>query len=157
MTKKFHPDDPAPITPALDFTLRLARAQAVMVKRLDAVLGGHYGISFSDFMLLYYLDRAPGGRLRRVDLAERQGLTASGVTRTLLPLEKIGLVERQQDPRDARVAYAAITDTGRELLNNAVVVAEQISKDLLRNCPAAHFDELSTALGLIAGMNATNS
>ena len=107
--------------------------------------------------LMHYLNRAPGGRLRRVDLAERQGLTASGVTRTLLPLEKIGLVERQHDPRDARVAYAAITATGRELLNNAVVVAEQISKDLLRNCPQERFAELSEALGLIAGMNASNS
>lgn len=108
-------------------------------------------------MLLHYLSRAPGGRLRRVDLAERQGLTASGVTRTLLPLEKIGLVERQQDPRDARVAYAAITPTGRELLDNAVVVAEQISRDLLRSCPPAQLSEMSTALGLIAGMNASNS
>src|SRR5471032_1415468 len=157
MTKKFHPDDPAPITPALDFTLRLARAQAAVQRRLDASLGGHYGISFSDFMLLYYLDRAPGGRLRRVDLAERQGLTASGVTRTLLPLEKIGLVERQQDPRDARVGYAAITASGQELLTNAIVVAEQISKELLRNCPADQFESLSHALGLIAGMHASNS
>ncbi|WP_432383313.1 MarR family winged helix-turn-helix transcriptional regulator [Duganella sp. P38] len=145
------------ITPSLEFTLRLARAQATLVRRLDQVLGGYHGISFSDFMLLHYLGRAPGGRLRRVDLAERQGLTASGVTRSLLPLEKIGLVERQQDPRDARVAYAAITDTGRELLNNAVTVANQISKDLLRNCPQGQFDELSNALALIAGMNASNS
>lgn len=145
------------INPSLEFTLRLARAQATLVRRLDQVLGGYHGISFSDFMLLHYLGRAPGGRLRRVDLAERQGLTASGVTRSLLPLEKIGLVERQQDPRDARVAYAAITDTGRELLTNAVTVANQISKDLLRNCPAAQFDDLSNALALIAGMNASNS
>ena len=148
---------PAAVSPSLEFALRLARAQATLVRRLDQVLGGYHGISFGDFMLLHYLNRAPGGRLRRVDLAERQGLTASGVTRTLLPLEKIGLVERQQDPRDARVAYAAITATGRELLNNAVVVAEQISKDLLRNCPQERFAELSAALGLIAGMNASNS
>lgn len=147
----------APVSASLDFVLRLARAQATLVRRLDQVLGGYHGISFSDFMLLHYLGRAPGGRLRRVDLAERQGLTASGVTRSLLPLEKIGLVERQQDPRDARVAYAAITDTGRELLNNAVTVADQISKDLLRSCPASQFDDLSNALALIAGMNASNS
>ncbi|MRW92804.1 MarR family transcriptional regulator [Duganella sp. FT80W] len=145
------------MSPSLEFTLRLARAQATLVRRLDQVLGGYHGISFSDFMLLHYLHRSPGGRLRRVDLAERQGLTASGVTRTLLPLEKIGLVERQQDPRDARVAYAAITDTGRELLTNATTVAEQISKDLLRSCPPAVFDDMSNALALIAGMNASNS
>ncbi|MGV7211336.1 MarR family winged helix-turn-helix transcriptional regulator [Oxalobacteraceae bacterium A2-2] len=143
--------------PSLEFTLRLARAQATLVRRLDQVLGGYHGISFNDFMLLYYLNRAPGGRLRRVDLAERLALTASGVTRSLLPLEKIGLVERQQDPRDARVGYAAITATGQELLLNALTVADQISKDLLRSCPPAQFDALSQALGLIAGMNAANS
>jgi hypothetical protein len=47
---------------------------------------------------------------------------------------KIGLVERQQDPRDARVAYAALTGAGREMVGNAVTVAEQISKDC---CAAA--------------------
>src|SRR5476649_421296 len=128
-------DDTPAISPSLEFALRLARAQAALVRRLDQVLGGYHGISFGDFMLLHYLNRAPGGRLRRVDLAERQGLTASGVTRTLLPLEKIGLVERQQDPRDARVGYAAITPTGQEMLNNAMVTAQKISGDLLRGCP----------------------
>jgi predicted transcriptional regulator len=102
-TKDDHGPD-TPISASLEFTLRLARAQATLVRRLDQVLGGYHGISFNDFMLLHYLNRAPGGRLRRVDLAERLALTASGVTRSLLPLEKIGLVERQQDPRDARVA-----------------------------------------------------
>jgi len=145
------------VTPSLEFTLRLARAQATLVRRLDQVLGGYHGISFNDFMLLHYLNRAPAGRLRRVDLAERQGLTASGVTRTLLPLEKIGLVERQQDPRDARVAYAAITETGRELLINATTVANQISRDLLRSCPPAQLGTMSNALALIAGMDAANS
>ena len=150
-------DQDTPISASLEFTLRLARAQATLVRRLDQVLGGYHGISFNDFMLLHYLNRAPGGRLRRVDLAERLALTASGVTRSLLPLEKIGLVERQQDPRDARVAYAALTGAGREMVGNAVTVAEQISKDLLRSCPPALFDDLSNALGLIAGMHAANS
>jgi len=150
-------DQDTPISASLEFTLRLARAQATLVRRLDQVLGGYHGISFNDFMLLHYLNRAPGARLRRVDLAERLALTASGVTRSLLPLEKIGLVERQQDPRDARVAYAALTGAGREMVGNAVTVAEQISKDLLRSCPPAQFDDLSNALGLIAGMHAANS
>jgi DNA-binding MarR family transcriptional regulator len=150
-------DQETPISASLEFTLRLARAQATLLRRLDQVLGGYHGISFNDFQLLHYLNRAPGGRLRRVELAERLALTASGVTRSLLPLEKIGLVERQHDPRDARVAYAALTDTGRELLINATTVADQISKDLLRSCPPAQFDNVSTALGLIAGMNSANS
>lgn len=156
MTEQNNDIPPAADTgPSLEFALKLARAQAVMVRRLDAVLGGYHGISFSDFMLLHNLSSAPGARLRRVDLADRQGLTASGVTRTLLPLEKIGLVERQQDPRDARVAYAAITPTGLELLNNAIVVAQQISKELLRNCPPDQLSATTAMLGQIAGMDST--
>lgn len=140
------------ISAELALTLSLARAQATMVRRLDQVLGAYHGISFSDFMLLNSLARAPGGRMRRVDLAERQGLTASGVTRTLLPLEKIGLIERQQDPRDARVAYAAISASGRELLANATPAAEQTSKDLLRNCPSKQYPDLTAALAIISGL-----
>ncbi|MES2263179.1 MAG: MarR family transcriptional regulator [Pseudomonadota bacterium] len=142
---------------ALAFCLRLARAHATMVRRLDAALGGHFGIGFSDFMLLQHLAKAPGGRLRRVDLAERQGLTASGVTRTLLPLEKTGLVARQPDPRDARVGYAVITPTGHELLDNALVTAREVSTELLQNSAPDQLDALAAVLGSVAGMNLTNS
>jgi DNA-binding MarR family transcriptional regulator len=157
MSKHTNNTPPPAIGAALDFTLRLARAQAVMLRRLDATLGGHHGISFSDFMLLLYLNRAPGGRLRRVDLAERQGLTASGVTRTLLPLEKIGLINREADPRDARVGFAAITRTGQQMLNNALVTAQQTCAELLRNCPADQLEALSAALGQVAGVPFTTT
>lgn len=136
---------------ALDFCLRLARAQAAVVRRLDAALGGHFGISFGDFQLLLHLARAPGGRLRRVDLADRQGLTASGVTRSLLPLEKTGLVGRQPDPRDARVGYAVITPAGHTVLDNAMTTAREVSNELLRHAPPDQLQALASVLGLVAG------
>ena len=65
--------DHPPLSPdggnALDFCLRLARAQALIVRRFDSILGNLHGLSFSDYQLLYHLQRAPGGRLRRIDLA----------------------------------------------------------------------------------------
>jgi len=136
---------------ALDFCLRLARANAAIVRRLDTVLGGHHGLSFSDFMLLQHLARAPGGRLRRVDLAERQGLTASGVTRTLLPLEKTGWVARQADERDARVGYAVITPAGHVLLDNATLTAREACDELLRHSQPDQLDALSAVLGNLIG------
>ncbi|MEC5159205.1 MULTISPECIES: MarR family winged helix-turn-helix transcriptional regulator [unclassified Janthinobacterium] len=142
---------------ALDFCLRLARAQAVLVRRLDNTLGNLHGISFSDFQLLYHLNRAPGARLRRVDVAERLALTASGVTRALLPLEKIGLVSRQPDPRDARVGYAAITEAGQTLLQHAVTTAHMISQELLKDTAPEQLDVLAAILGQIAGMNLANT
>src|SRR5450830_2119538 len=146
-----------PTAPSTDFILRLASVHASFIRRFDAALGEHFGISFGDYQVLNHLARAESGRLRRVDLAERQGLTASGVTRTLLPLEKIGLVSRQPDPRDARVGYAAITPTGQEMLNNAMVTAQQISGDLLRGCPPDHVAAMSALLGQLAGMNSSNT
>jgi DNA-binding MarR family transcriptional regulator len=130
-----------------EFCLRLSRAWATLSRRLDSALGSHHGISFSDYQLLLQLQRAPGGRLRRVDLAEGLGLTASGVTRSLLPLEKIGLVSRQSDPRDARVGYALITPTGDELVTNATVVVDNVSRMAL-GAPAR--DQIEATSGLLA-------
>ncbi|MER7958165.1 MarR family transcriptional regulator [Streptomyces sp. NPDC096030] len=114
----------------LDAVLRIARAHAALTKRLDGALGGLHGVSLSDFTALLHLRQAPGGRMRRVDLAEALGLTASGVTRGLAPLERIGLVMRETDARDARVAFAALTETGRERLADMLATAEQAAAEI---------------------------
>jgi len=153
------PTAATPSTPSdsLDFCLRLTRAYATVTRRLDTALSSVHGLSFGDFMILYYLGRAPGARLRRVDLAERLGLTASGVTRSLLPLEKLGLVARQPDPRDARVGYAQITETGQQLLQYALASVEPIAQEATRMVPAGDLGALSALLGQLAGINLSNT
>lgn len=141
----------------LEFCIRLSRAYAAMTRRLDNVLSGLHGLSFADFMILYYLERAPNGKLRRVDLAERLGLTASGVTRSLLPLEKIGLVTRQIDPRDARVGYASLTESGYELLGFALASVRTVAQDATDLAAPEQIEAASLLLGRLAGMNASNS
>lgn len=136
---------------ALDFCLRLARAQALIVRRFDSILGNLHGLSFGDYQLLYHLQRAPGARLRRIDLAERLALTASGITRSLMPLEKIGLVARQADARDARVGYAVITEAGQALLIHADATAQALGQELLQDAPAEQLGALSAVLGKLAG------
>lgn len=142
---------------AMDFCLRLARANAVLIRRFDTSLGGHHGISFADFQILNHLAQAPEGKLRRVDLAERVGLSASGVTRALLPLEKIGLVTRQSDPRDARVGLALITEAGRELATNAADVVTVISREVTRSAPPSQLAGMAAMLGTMAGIHAENA
>ncbi|MEU7300339.1 MarR family transcriptional regulator [Streptomyces sp. NPDC007206] len=114
----------------LDAALRLVRAQAALVRRFDSRLSGLHGVSLADFTLLLRLSQAPGGRMRRVDLAEALGMTASGVTRGLAPLERIGLVTREPDARDARVAYASLTATGRRRLREMVATAEETASEI---------------------------
>ncbi|QCX74535.1 transcriptional regulator SlyA [Streptomyces sp. YIM 121038] len=141
------------MTDALDASLRLVRAQTALVKRFDAALGGLHGVSLADFTMLLRLGQAPGDRMRRVDLAEALGLTASGVTRGLAPLERIGLVTREANARDARVAYAALTDTGRERLAEMLATAERVAADVF--APPAWATEdvasLSAALTRLGG------
>jgi DNA-binding MarR family transcriptional regulator len=141
----------------LEFCIKLSRAYAAVTRRLDNVLSGLHGLSFADFMILYYLERAPGTRLRRVDLAERLGLTASGVTRSLLPLEKIGLVSREPDPRDARVGYATLTDSGRQLLGYAVISVQNVAQETTELTPTEQIESTSALLARLAGMNSLNS
>lgn len=118
---------------SLDFCLSLLRASATVSRKLDGRLGSLHGISFADFALLRQLAEAPEMRMRRVDLAEALGLTASAVTRALIPLEKIGLVSRQTDKRDARVGYATLSAAGRRLLASAVETAEETTQEILRD------------------------
>jgi DNA-binding MarR family transcriptional regulator len=151
-----HSSPPPDGASALDFCLRLARAQAVLVRRFDSILGNLHGLSFSDYQLLYHLQRAPGARLRRIDLAERLALTASGITRSLMPLEKIGLVARQADARDARVGYAAITEAGQALLVHADATAQALGQELLDNASAEQLAPLSMLLAGIASKQPSN-
>src|SRR5262245_40548709 len=116
---------------SLRLCLDLARAWSILVRRLDGRLGSLHGLSFGDFAMLLQLGEAPEGRLRRVDLADRLGLTPSAVTRALIPLEKIGLVKREHDRNDARVGYALLTKNGERLLKEALESAEQACDDVL--------------------------
>ena len=148
--------EPAPATPSLEFCFRLNRAYATLSRRLDIALGTYHGLSFADFMTLSSLSRAPGGRLRRIDLAEKLGLTASGITRALIPLEKIGLVKRQSDARDARVGYAAITPAGGRLLANATATAEQVSEEAVQAVTGKQLETSSAVLAQLAGIAIAN-
>ncbi|WP_330460215.1 MarR family transcriptional regulator [Streptomyces sp. NBC_00820] len=142
------------MTDALDASLRLIRAQATLVRRFDARLGGLHGVSLADFTLLLRLGQAPGSRMRRVDLAEALGLTASGVTRALAPLERIGLVSREPDARDARVAYASLTGTGRRLLAEMRGTAEETAAELFA-APGWNAQDVGQLSGLLTRLGGT--
>jgi DNA-binding MarR family transcriptional regulator len=115
--------------------LGLSRADAWLRKRIEPSLPG---IGYTDFIILAELDSVVGGRLRPVDLANRLQLTPSGVTRAILPLAKIGLVERSSHERDARASYVAITKAGRTKLGEAMdgvdrIVGETLASSVTRN------------------------
>jgi len=97
----------------------LLRAHAVTTQRLNAQLLADHGLTLNDFEVLLRLGWASDRRMRRVDLAQQVLLTASGITRLLDGLERVGLVERASCDSDRRVVYAVLTDAGLARLKEA--------------------------------------
>ena len=50
-----------------------------------------------------------------------------------MPMEKTGLVARQSDPRDARLAYVALTEAGLTLVGEVRKTLERRSAELFRD------------------------
>jgi DNA-binding MarR family transcriptional regulator len=115
--------------------LAFASAWNRLERRLDHSLGAIRGISLGEYRLLRALGDAPGAQASRVDLAEAVGLTPSGVTRALRPMEKLGIVSTVRSKRDARLAIAALTPAGRQVLEDASGVVDDTMKTLLRRTP----------------------
>jgi DNA-binding MarR family transcriptional regulator len=115
----------------LSLVLDLALARTVVVRGLDSTLGAHHGLGLSDLALLLELQGAPQGRMRRVELAGRLGVTTSGVARQLGQLERRKIVTRESNPADARLALAVLTEAGEKLLSEALATAEEDAEAVL--------------------------
>src|SRR5881392_3749803 len=103
----------------LDAWRGFLRAHATLVSELDEELTERHGLPLSSYDVLVQLDEAPDGRLRMSHLADAVLLSRSGLSRLVTRLEKQGLLERLECENDARGAFAAITDAGREKLTEA--------------------------------------
>jgi DNA-binding MarR family transcriptional regulator len=105
--------------PGVDAWVGFLRAHAALTRALNGDLVNIHGLTLNDYEVLLHLARAEDHQLRRVDLAERLVLTASGITRLLDGLERAGYVRKGQCSSDARVTYAVLTDNGFEKLKEA--------------------------------------
>ena len=104
---------------AVDLFVGLVRGHAAVTRAMNSQLVADHGLTINQYEALLHLARAEGRRMRRVDLAERLVLTASGVTRMLDGLEQAGYVDRDACAADRRVTYAVLTDAGRDKLRAA--------------------------------------
>jgi len=123
------------ITQEQSLALTFASAWSRLERRLDSSLGAIRGISLAEYRLLQALGGAPNAQASRVDLAQAVGLTPSGVTRALRPMEKLGIVSTVKSKRDARLAIAALTPAGRELLSDAAGVVDDAMTAILKRSP----------------------
>lgn len=122
---------------------------ASITKQIDNSLGMLHGIGFTEYMVLNQLMEAPKKHLRRIDVAESIGRTASGITRMLIPMEKIGLIEKEINPRDARVSLVKITSIGENKYEEATTTLNETSERLLKNLDQKQLTEFIKLLSLI--------
>src|SRR3954447_3333410 len=103
----------------LDAWRGFLRTYTTPMRELDDDLTERHGLPISSYDVLVQLDEAPDGMLRMSHLADAVLLSRSGLSRLVTRLETQGLLERLECENDARGAFAAITDAGREKLGEA--------------------------------------
>jgi len=134
--------------------LRLFRAHASLEEQFSNGLGSIHGLSLKDTLLLMHVAHAEGGRLSRIELARRLSVSPSTVTRTTAPLEKLGLLGRESNDRDARYAYVVLTKAGRRAVADAEATLARLSANVFsERWSASEVKSLAALLGwLTAGL-----
>jgi len=100
-------------------------------RELNNGLSYIHGIGLAEYMVLDRLIAAQTHTLSRIDLANSVGRTASAITKTLAPMEKIGLVEKEVGARDARVSLVKLTAAGERIFGEASNSLEQSANRLM--------------------------
>ncbi len=116
------------ITKELDLFLNISKIQPIIARKFESRLGG---LGYNEFVILYYLGQSTDEKMRRVDLANKLGLTPSGITRLLLPMEKVGYIKRGFDDNDARVSYVMLAPGGKQRLNDRLEDVEILTKEIM--------------------------
>src|ERR1700740_897996 len=96
----------------------IMRAQQILLAGLDALLRP-YGLTFARYEALVLLAFSRRGALPLRVIGERLMVHPTSVTNTVDRLERDGLVRRRPNPADGRGVLAAITDRGREVVEQA--------------------------------------
>ena len=133
--------------------LRLLQTNALLEARLAGEFSSVHGLAVKEVFLLMQLEQAPLNRLPRVELAKRLHVSASTVTRMAAPMEKIGLVARESNERDARLAFVVLTPTGKKrIAETRATLSKQAAAVFRDRWSEEEVTQLSDLIGrLIAG------
>jgi DNA-binding MarR family transcriptional regulator len=120
---------------------RIAIAEALYRLVLPAVQQQPREISLTSASTLATVERT--GPRRITDLAAIEGVAQPSMTALVTVLERAGLVERRQDPRDQRVVLVALTAAGTDYLRSRRRAGAEAFARLIDKLPP---DETATLL-----------
>ncbi|WP_249009332.1 MarR family winged helix-turn-helix transcriptional regulator [Conexibacter sp. DBS9H8] len=137
---------------ALEAWRSYLQSHAAIVRELDADLHHAHAMTTRDYEVLLYLAQAEERRMAMSVLSERTMLTRSGITRLIDGLVAEGLVERVSCPKDARISYAQLTDSGHaKLVSAGVTHVAGIERLFLTHFSPEELDQLAQLLGRLPG------
>ena len=124
-----------------EILLSIFYSNSRIVRKLEQTLGAVHGLGLNEFLTLYHLNTTPAAQ-SRIALAEFLGLSASGVTRLLSPMEKRGLVEKQTNERDARLSLVKSTNAGAVEYQQATLSVAQVLTQLFARVSESEKNDL---------------
>jgi len=128
------------------------RAGLAVTRAMDRDAEATGRLLFSEHHILATLHESPPIGVRPTELAERTGLTKSGLTRAIDRLETQHLIERRACASDARGQLIVMTALGQRVLKRA---APEHFRSIARNfadyLTEGELEVITTALRRVAG------
>ena len=135
-------DEPEPRTEEMSGYL-IKRAQAALHVCLEEIVFPH-ALGIAQFVVLSLLAETPG--LANADLARRAFVTPQSMNEVLKQLESTGLVERRQNPTNARILNAYLTRTGTRKWSVVSSQVRELEARLLSGLTSDERQNLNRAL-----------
>jgi DNA-binding MarR family transcriptional regulator len=125
-----------------------AATSAEIVRRVAAA--GHPDLRPAHGYLFQHLIQGPA---RVSELAEKLGMTAQGASKLVIELERLGYVERRDDPADGRNRIVALTARGHEGIEAGRTARAAITAELRGILGEDAADQLVAGLRQLADHN----
>lgn len=104
---------------------------------------GHTSYRLGDNQVLVHLE-LEGNRI--TELAERAGVTKQAISKVVVDLEKRGVVERTQDPKDGRAKIVRLTPSGQAMMMDAFEVVFALDAELAEIVGPERMDQVRDIL-----------
>lgn len=138
------------VASGMEAVTSVMRAHQILLARIETALKP-FRLSFSRFELLRLLAFTKRGELPISKASTRLQVHVSSVTHAIDRLGEAGLVERKPHPTDGRTTLVAITPDGRELVEKATVVLNEVFCDI-----GMPDDEAAALVGAIRSLRRFN-
>lgn len=137
--------------PELDTTAKHVTGRIVRLGALFQQAFGEssvtVGLDNADFGILAALRRAgPDYAVTPTELARRRMMTSGGMTAAIDRLDRRGLVERVPNPADRRGNLVRLTDEGRDAIDRAIELQQDVELRLVAPLDDAEIGQLTDLL-----------